>query len=117
MFREGGHLADPLFQALVPTTANAIDSILVDSVRDTWERILASQLLWTQPAADSFDGLNWDDARSELDWQGMGHRPGGRDATRVTSPATDAPVNAPRAALDQYFAQVADDMDPKMDEE
>src|SRR5208282_5974099 len=107
-------VADQLFQALVRSPANTIDQTLVGSMRDTWERVLASQLLRMQPAPDSLDGMNWGDAETELDWQGVDNRPARSDrneASRVTLSTSDAQANAARAALDQYFAQTTDDTD------
>jgi len=111
------HVADQLFQALVRAPANSVDPSLAGSMRDTWERVLASQFLRSEPASDSLDGMNWDEAGSELDWQGLDNRSVRREITRVAPPATDAPVNAPRAALDQYFAQAADDVQEISDDE
>jgi hypothetical protein len=108
-------LAHQWFQALVRAPA-ASDPTLAGSGRETVERALASQLLLSQPASDSLDALTWEEAGSELDrqegaeWSALSGPPGRRDArSRIIPPTIIAPAEEVRAALDQVFAQTADD--------
>jgi hypothetical protein len=75
---------------------------------ETAERILANQRLMSQPSSNSLDALNWEEVGGELDRQ--------RIADWSAQPATVAPVEAERAALDQTFAQTADETDLVVDD-
>jgi hypothetical protein len=119
----GQHLADQFFQALVRTSNNPNDPTLGTTVMNALERMLPSQLL--RLPADNLESLNWEEAGSGLDWQAPTDaamqvgRHTRRDVARHESsaPATVSQANGERAALDQYFAQTADDTDPMMDDE
>jgi len=111
------HVADQLFQTLMRSPTNPSDLTLLSSVVETWEGPPTVRILRLQTTSDNPDSLNWADAGSEVDWQAMGERPIGHDAAPVTSLATDSQVNSQRAALDQYFAQAAENESPIMEDE
>jgi hypothetical protein len=102
------HLTDQLFQVL---TRN--DAGLTGPARETLERVLASQLLPAPPAND-LDFLDWQEAGSVLDSQGLeawsAARPPRREQTASSAASvTLTPAAAERVALDQLFAQAADE--------
>jgi len=114
------HLADQWFQALARGTTNPSDTALVfGTVKDAWERTLASQVLLAPPPPDNLDGLSWEEAGADRNGSGVSGSPALGDsrarrdvANSVTRPAALAP-----AALDQYFAQGADATDQTTEDE
>jgi hypothetical protein len=119
----GQHLADQLFQALVHGTANLNDPALVATFKDAAERVLAGRLMLS--SSDNLENLNWDAADSDVDWQLEGEatawmgRRGRRNVIDLqTTPPQDVQHRvADEAALDQYFAQTADDSDQTAEDE
>jgi phytoene/squalene synthetase len=96
---------------------------LASTVKDTFERILPGQFL-RQPA-DRLDNLNSEEVGSDPAWSApvdaaarMAH-PSRRGVPmhEASAAAMVSQADGERAALDQYFAQTADDTDPLMDDE
>jgi hypothetical protein len=102
------HLTDQLFQVL---TRNG--SALVGSRQDTLECGLTGQLL--PPSRP--EGLDWDAAGSALEWRGQADLSLTPPARQDRAGQAAAPTVTDRAALDQAFAQAADDTDWTDDEE
>jgi hypothetical protein len=101
------HLADPLFQTLVRETA--LPSLSLVGVRDAFERSLAGQMLLPS-RTESLNGVNWEEADSGLEWQGLGGptamtAPAAQMDHPSTPPASDAEMDVYQAALDLYFAE------------
>jgi hypothetical protein len=117
------HLADQLFQNLV-RTSNTLDSSLLGTVREVYDRILAGQLLMPPATADNLDRLDWNDMGSDLDVPVAGLQEdlttrNSRRQTPVTQTVTPSAVQTTtvdQSALDQVFAQ-ADEGDVIMDDE
>jgi len=119
------NLADQFFQALKRGSANANDPFLVGTVKDAFERVLATELLRSSGATDNLDSLSWDEGGNGLDWQetadarALVGRRGRLNGTvnPATPPATVQHDVTNRAVLDQYFAQAADDTDQATDDD
>jgi hypothetical protein len=101
-------------------TANPLDpTLVVGTVRDTFERVLANQLRLAPLTADNFDCMSGDEASSELAWQAPRSEtpplgPRIRREQMVQTPAQTAALEraaADRVALDRCFAETADAMD------
>jgi hypothetical protein len=119
----GPHLADSLIPSPVRWT-NTLDTILVITVNDAIERVLADS--WPR-ASSVADDLNWNETDWNLDWHRLAESRGTRDEGRkargesivnqaaAPEPLQRAPVD--RAALDRYFAQTTDGTDQTMDNE
>jgi Putative Ig domain/Cohesin domain len=105
------HLAEPLFQALNHTNT---DPALVASLQALGRALTGSLFLAPSPS-DNLDGLNTDLASPDLDGQGIGPwTQNGAASPRESTPSQTPPTPGPAsdaAALDQVFAQAADDAD------
>ena len=115
------HLADQWFLALGRGTADLADrALLVCTLEETSSWVVPG-IRGTAPAvADEMDGQIWEGAGSDLDWLPsatagpLGRRtPSANRPSEVTVPA----VATQQAALDQYFADMADATDALPDEE
>jgi hypothetical protein len=117
----GQRLGDPFFQALTHWISGPPDSIPTSTLNDSFERVLAGQLLPLPRTGDRLDNLNWDEVSMDLEWQGAGDPLTwrGRDelAVHKTLLPTAAPPAAAQATLDQYFAQVAAATDQIVDDD
>jgi hypothetical protein len=88
------------------------------AVADAYNRDGVRPVLRSLFTSDHLEGARWDDVNSELDGQGgsdstlLGRRRGPRNGTihQDRSPPLQRAV-VDRAALDQVFAQSADEMD------
>jgi len=113
----GQSLADQVFQALARGTNNLGDPTQGGTAKEALERVLAHQLLRLPLAADDLEDLNWNDIATDLEGLGLDQPAwllgrAGRRALPVnsTAPAPALQAAADQAAVDQYYAQAADDM-------
>jgi len=134
----GQSLSDQIFQALARTTNNVGDPTLGSTPKETPERVLARQLLFLPLAADDLEDLNWNNVATDLDsvdldqatgllihhhtssagWDGLPRPSGILDGLGRPSYAASAPqAAADQAAVDQYFAQAAEDMQQSPEDE
>jgi hypothetical protein len=105
------HLADPWFLALGRGTDLADRALLVNTFDETsgWS---VPGPGGSAPAADDLDGQLWDGVDSDLDWlAGVSAAPAARrtPSANRSSEVSAAAVVPEHAALDQYFAGIADD--------
>jgi hypothetical protein len=111
----GPHPVDQWLLAAVRAQLIANDPMLSSIVKGTFERVLATHMLVS--VADDLDRLNWNGLQDDLDWQMTsdssrigGQGPGTGTDRQRTQRASVLQVDAEQAALDRYFAQMADVM-------
>jgi len=130
----GQSLSDQIFQALARTTNNVSDPALGSMTREA----LTRQFLLLPLAADDLEDLNWNNVATDLDgvdldqatgllihhhtssagWDGLPRPSGILDGLGRPSYAASAPqAAADQAAVDQYFAQAAEDMQQSPEDE
>jgi hypothetical protein len=104
----GQALADQLFQILAREAASLNIPLAGTTTRDALERSLTGQVLQSPTSVDNLNGVTWEEAGSDLDWQAASAAvaaPESQTARPSTPPATEAEANAYQAAVDLYFAE------------
>jgi hypothetical protein len=104
----GQHLADQLFQALGREAASPSIPLPGALARDAVECSLAGQVLQSPTSVDRLNGINWEEAGSDLDWQPASAAVAGPESQTArpgTPPATEAEADAYQATVDVYFAE------------